>query len=197
MTACKTTSASAVQAHPSIRADRRADGTPDAGWSLVLANVGLAYKLAARFAVGSGIGLGDLRQQAVIALYCAAVTFDAGRGLAFSTLVWTVVSRSLATTVRNEATRRRNLPSVGGASLHLLAAPVRVAAHCSPDLTVLDARERYVIERLFGLSGDDEPSTLREIAVDLGVCHKTVGRLRDRALARLRLDYGLPATEAA
>lgn len=168
----------------------------EAAWRLTLANIGLAYKLAARFATGSRIGLADLRQQAIIALHHAAMTFDAGRGLAFSTHAWTVVSRSLAAIARNEATRRRNLPSAGGASLRLIAAPIHAHGTDLPDLSILAAREAFILSRLFGLSGDG-PATLREIAADLGVCHKTVGRIRDRALARLRLDYGLPATEAA
>lgn len=184
MTACRTDHA--TQAHqPS-----------EAAWRLTLENVGLAYKLAARFAVGRKGGLADLRQQAVIALHRAAVTFDAGRGLAFSTHAWTVVSRSLTTIARADAARRRSLPITGSAHLHLIAAPIHAHGTDLPDLSILDTREQYVIARLFGLSGD-EPATLREIAADLGVCHKTVGRLRDRALARLRLDYGLPATEAA
>jgi DNA-directed RNA polymerase specialized sigma subunit len=194
MTAGQTDSAGHVP--PLIQGGCRGDGTPDAAWRIVLANLALAYKLAARFAVGSKISPDDLRQQAVFALHHAAVTFDAGRGAAFSTHAWTVITRALATLVRNDATRRRNLPSVGGASLHLLAAPVRAASLGLPDLAILDARERYVIHRLFGLSGC-ERATLREIAADLGVCHKTVGRIRDQALDRLRLDCGLPAKEAA
>jgi DNA-directed RNA polymerase specialized sigma subunit len=186
---------SAVHVPPLIQGGCRADGTPDAAWRIVLAYLALAYKLAARFAVGSRISLDDLRQQSLLALHHAAVTFDAGRG-AFSTHAWTVITRALATLVRNDATRRRNLPIAGGASLRLLAAPARVASLGFLDLAILDARERYVIDRLFGLSGC-ERATLREIAADLVVCRKTVGRLRDRALAKLRLDYGLPATEAA
>jgi len=184
MTACKTT-----------RVNRRADGTPAASWSLVLANIGLAYKLAAR-AAGCGLSVGDLRQEAALALHLAAGRFDPTRGLHFCTYAWRVVSNHLTTIIRRHCSQQRSFPSVGAVCLHLLAAPVRVGLPGLPDLSILDARERYVIERLFGLSGD-EPATLREIAVDLGVCHKTVGRLRDRALARLRLDYGLPATEAA
>ena len=184
MTTCRTNLA--TQAHQSS----------EAAWRFTLENIGLAYRLAARFAVSCKGSLADLRQQAGIALPHAARTVDAGRGLAFSTYAWTVVARALATVVRNDATRRRNLPIAGGASLRLLAAPVCVASPGLPDLSILDARERYVIDRLFGLSGD-EPATLREIAAGLGVCHKTAGRIRDRALARLRLDHGLPATEAA
>lgn len=188
---------SAVQAHPSIREDRRADRTPDAAWRLALANIGLAYKLASRFAVGSRTSPGDLRQQAIIALHHAAVTFDAGRGLAFSTHAWTVVSRSLATIARNDATRRRNLPSVGCASLHWLAARSRDHAPENPpvDLAVLDDRERYVLNRLFGLSGE-KPAGVAEIASELGCHRQTVRRIRDRALARLRVAYGT-AAEAA
>lgn len=169
---------------------------PDAAWRSALENAGLAYELAARFAVGRKGSLDDLRQQAIIALHHAAMTFDAGRGVAFSTHAWTVVSRSLVTIARNDATRRRNLPSVGGASLRLLAAPARANSPGPPNLSILAAREAFILSRLFGLSGDG-PATLREIAADLGVCHKTVGRIRDHALARLRADYGLPATEAA
>lgn len=183
MTACQITPT--TQARP----------PSDAAWRLTLANIGLAYKLAARSAAGSRISLGDLRQHAIIALHHAAVTFDAGRGLAFTTYAWAVVSRSLATIARNDATRRRNLPSIGGASLHLLAAPVRVASPVRPDLDILDARERYVIARLFGLAGG-KPAGVAEIAGELGCHRQTVRRIRDRALARLRAAHGTTAEAA-
>jgi RNA polymerase sigma factor (sigma-70 family) len=166
-----------------------------------LANLGLAYKLAARSAKGCTIEPAELRQEAVIALHRAAISFDPGRGLAFSTYAWCVISHHLTTIIRRHCCRQQSLPSVGGNILYRLAARDRdgIAAECSPDLTILDDRERCVLQRVFGLDRD-EPATLAEIAADLGVCRKTVTRLRDRALARLRLDYGLavePAAEAA
>ena len=52
-------------------------------------------------------------------------------------------------------------------------------------LCSLDGREKYIIERYFGLDGD-EPLTLDQIGVNFGITRERVRQIKERALRRLR-----------
>jgi len=52
-------------------------------------------------------------------------------------------------------------------------------------LARLDARARFILERYFGLDGE-EPFTLEEIAARLGVSRERIRQLKEQALGRLR-----------
>ncbi|MBO5069872.1 MAG: sigma-70 family RNA polymerase sigma factor [Roseburia sp.] len=54
--------------------------------------------------------------------------------------------------------------------------------------TVLDARERHIIEKRYGLS-DQKPMTQREIAAELGISRSYVSRIEKRALEKLRKNF--------
>jgi len=57
--------------------------------------------------------------------------------------------------------------------------------HVDDVLERLDRRERYVLQRYFGLDGD-EPLTLDQIGVYLGVTRERIRQIKERALSRLR-----------
>ncbi|MFH1570799.1 MAG: RNA polymerase sigma factor RpoD/SigA [Gemmatimonadota bacterium] len=57
--------------------------------------------------------------------------------------------------------------------------------HVDQFLQCLDGRERYVIQRYFGLDGD-EPLTLDQIGEYLGVTRERIRQIKERALSRLR-----------
>ena len=52
-------------------------------------------------------------------------------------------------------------------------------------VSLLDPRHRQVIERRYGLNGD-EPSTLEDIATDLGLTRERVRQIQIEALQKLR-----------
>jgi RNA polymerase primary sigma factor len=52
-------------------------------------------------------------------------------------------------------------------------------------MRVLDARERDVVERHYGLR-NGEPETLQRIGTDWGVTRERVRQLKDRALEKIR-----------
>jgi len=57
--------------------------------------------------------------------------------------------------------------------------------HVDHVLQRLDGRERYVLQRYFGLDGD-EPLTLDQIGEYLGVTRERIRQIKERALGRLR-----------
>ena len=56
-------------------------------------------------------------------------------------------------------------------------------------LDLLDRRERLVVRAYFGLD-DQEPQTLEQIGVQLGLTRERVRQLRDEALAKMRIHAG-------
>jgi RNA polymerase primary sigma factor len=56
-------------------------------------------------------------------------------------------------------------------------------------LDLLDRRERLVVRAYFGLD-DQEPQTLEQIGVRLGLTRERVRQLRDEALAKMRIHAG-------
>lgn len=64
--------------------------------------------------------------------------------------------------------------------------------HVDDTLERLDGRERYVLQRYFGLDGD-EPLTLDRIGEYLGVTRERIRQIKERALGRLR--HPEPASE--
>lgn len=54
--------------------------------------------------------------------------------------------------------------------------------------TVLNTRERHIIEKRYGLS-DRKPMTQREIALELGISRSYVSRIEKRALEKLRKNF--------
>ena len=56
-------------------------------------------------------------------------------------------------------------------------------------LDALDRRERLVVRAYFGLD-DQEPQTLEQIGVQLGLTRERVRQLRDQALDKMRIHDG-------
>ncbi|MEQ1503665.1 MAG: sigma-70 family RNA polymerase sigma factor, partial [Myxococcota bacterium] len=76
----------------------------------------------------------------------------------------------------------------GAASSAELVERLRVALEALPD-----ERSRYVVRRRFGLD-DDEPSTLVEIGLELGLSRERVRQIEARAFRWLREEGGLGDT---
>ena len=56
-------------------------------------------------------------------------------------------------------------------------------------LALLDAREHQIVRYYFGLDGR-QPMTLERIGRQLGLTRERVRQLRDRALGKMRIEYG-------
>ena len=54
----------------------------------------------------------------------------------------------------------------------------------------LDARERQIISRRFGLEYNGQIPSLQDLAVEFGVCKERIRQLEKRALDRLRAMAG-------
>ena len=66
-----------------------------------------------------------------------------------------------------------------------------VQAQIDEVLCSLDGRERYILERYFGLDGD-EPLTLDQIGEHFGITRERVRQIKERALSRLRQPARYP-----
>jgi RNA polymerase primary sigma factor len=64
-----------------------------------------------------------------------------------------------------------------------------VAAVLRDCLALLDAREHQIVRYYFGLDGR-QPMTLERIGRQLGLTRERVRQLRDRALGKMRIEYG-------
>jgi RNA polymerase sigma factor (sigma-70 family) len=63
-------------------------------------------------------------------------------------------------------------------------------------VSTLPKRERYVVQHYYGLIAGKPAKTYYQIGKDLGVSMEWVRTIRNRALRRLRENYGIPEKEA-
>lgn len=127
----------------------------------------------------------DAVQDGIVALIGAVDRFETERGVRLATFAWQAIDGAM--------TRRRppepSLPSVGPPT----AAPL-------PPEDLLDGlheREMRLLQYRFGLDGSGRQRSRREVAELFGVSEAQVRRQEERALARLRRQWGLPGVASS
>ncbi len=162
----------------------------------VLGCLGLAYKLAHRYAFSRGLDPVEAKGVAVESLCRAAACFDPTRGIKFTSYAGKAVVRALAHLVTQEHQRRR----VGGLSFSDMRGEedspfdpadgrTDLAERLSHDADLLDKLKKRLPARLWYVlrSRFIEGLTLRQIGESLGITRQAVFlRLQD-ALRSARL----------
>lgn len=181
---------------------------------LVRANLRLVVSVARKH-LGSRFSpeaMSELIGEGNIVLLEAIDTFDAGRGNRFSTYLTWALMRHFATAGAVGAHVDQGRPATPmleywPASLNPNVAAMEHAEHVAATLSQLliqlDARERLIISRHFGLSDEEgrrgEPQTLAQVAQELNISAERARQIEHRALLKLRdhardLGLTLPAS---
>lgn len=123
--------------------------------------------------------------------------FDASRGYRFSTYVTHSVQRHLYRVIHRAQKQKSRFPATddeilrniamesNGQAQPMLDHAAIVSAILDEADAQLDARERLIIHRRFGLDGDGT-QTLRQIAGELGISKERVRQLQLRAMDKLQ-----------
>lgn len=123
--------------------------------------------------------------------------FDASRGYRFSTYVTHSVQRHLYRVIHRAQKQKKRFPATDDEILRNVAMDSDGPSEPMPDHAAivsaildeadaeLDARERLIIHRRFGLDGDGS-QTLRQIAGELGISKERVRQLQLRAMDKLQ-----------
>lgn len=182
---------------------RRAMEAELARWSGNPLNVlGRAADPYARLLLRHGYDADDLRSLAAEGWVRAAYAFDPDRGVRLATLAYHAVKSALYAACRKvdrsmcraviPVSLDRLLGDDGAAAADLLADPRAAdpadatdAADLAAVLEVLKPRERYVIDRRFGLGGA-EVGTTEEVGRAIGYSHAYIGEAQRRAVEKLR-----------
>ena len=164
-------------------------GCPDCLEALLRGNEGLIHHILKRQGIG-GIEYQDLIQEGRIALWRSILHFDPGRGTAFSTYAgraiynqfWRCVEAANQSQGYLEIEEWLDLPAQAEAAWQ----EQQVQELIEEELDCLPERLRQVIVLYYGLA-EQPPHLLAEIGQKSGVSREWVRKLRNRALALLRL----------
>lgn len=173
---------------------------------IVQANLRLVVSIAKRH-VGGGDDFFSLVSDGNISLMRAVDKFDYARGNKFSTYATWAVMRNYARTIPDEFRHRerfrtcqdemfdaqqdqRAIPRQMESAQHLREQQIRRI------LSRLDDREQRIIISRFGLNHAQEPKTLQEVGVQLGVTKERIRQIEVRALSKLREEAEREKIEA-
>lgn len=159
---------------------------------LIARNLGLAYKMVARFRT-SQVDRDDLRSEAFLALLRAVERFDPWRGFRLSTYACHAILKTMMQAVRRskryglQLVDEPELPSEpdsqGNRWAELRVDRLRCALHLNQgDLT---ERESTVLAGRFPMGGGSQ-RTLSQIGDTLGLSKERVRQIQNVALAKLR-----------
>lgn len=159
---------------------------------LIARNLGLAYKMVARFRT-SQVDRDDLRSEAFLALLRAVERFDPWRGFRLSTYACHAILKTMMQAVRrskryglqlvDEPELASEPDSQGNRWTELRVDRLRCALHLNQgDLT---ERESTVLAGRFPMGGGSQ-RTLSQIGDTLGLSKERVRQIQNVALAKLR-----------
>lgn len=170
---------------------------------IVQANLRLVVSIARLHARSAGEAtLYELISDGNLVLMRAVDKFDFARGFRFSTYASWAIKRCFARTVPEAlshagryqtgcdewlATTRDHRETEAPAASHLGEA---ARAALARSLSLLESRERRIVERRYGLGAEGSTKTLDEIGRELGISKERVRQLEHRALGKLRSSLG-------
>ncbi len=163
---------------------------------IIRANLRLVVAIAKRYATSSE-SLFELVSDGNISLIRAVEKFDFARGFKFSTYATWAIIKNFARTIPTEqkyhtrfrtGTEEMFLSTADNRSHPLSeeAARYHTIHQVARMLDRLDDRERQIIQYRFGLDGDREPMTLKEVGTAMGVTKERIRQIETRAMAKLR-----------
>lgn len=186
------------------RALQRASPVKD---QLVQSNLRLVVSIARRHCpAGAGDRIFELVSDGNVALLRAVEKFDYARGFRFSTYATWAITRAFARAVPEEAVQaarfRTGLDEILIAADDHRSIPFpseepkdQIRTRVAAGLSELDERERLIVERRFGLGGDDGGKTFDEIGREIGISKERVRQIEMRALRKLRQSLGEASAE--
>jgi RNA polymerase primary sigma factor/RNA polymerase sigma factor len=163
---------------------------------IVQANLRLVVSVMKRY-VNESDGTFELISDGNISLMRAVEKFDYTRGAKFSTYATWAIQKNNARRFADDIKRRIRFQTsqdealAGSAQDHF--DPIQAermqderAERVARVLKRLDIRDRQIIEGRYGLAGNLEAKTLKEVGEQMGVSKERVRQLETRAMARLR-----------
>jgi RNA polymerase primary sigma factor len=173
---------------------------------IVQANLRLVVSIAKRH-VGAGDDFFSLVSDGNISLMRAVDKFDYARGNKFSTYATWAVMRNFARTIPDEFRHRERFRTCQDEMFDVqqdqraIPRQIESAQHLreqqiSRILSRLDDREQRIIISRFGLNHAQEPKTLQEVGVQLGVTKERIRQIEVRALLKLREEAEREKIEA-
>ena len=165
---------------------------------ILRANLRLVVSIARRH-VGRSSAFFETVSDGNLSLMRAVDKFDYGRGFKFSTYASWAVMRNYARTIPEQMYASSKLvtssdemlaatPADDTTSRDTLIDSARQLIH--KGLGLLNAREREVVVRHYGLDEDSEPMTLEQIGKVFGVTKERVRQIERKALTKLRGSLG-------
>jgi RNA polymerase primary sigma factor/RNA polymerase sigma factor len=163
---------------------------------IVRANLRLVVSIAKRH-VGLAENFFELVSDGNMSLMRAVEKFDYARGNKFSTYASWAIMKNFARTIPNEHRyhdRFRSSQSEMFATaedertdqVEIESSQMQREAQIEKILSCLDEREQKIISRRFGLKRGEEPLTLKQVGVELGVTKERIRQIEARALSKLR-----------
>ena len=163
---------------------------------ILRANLRLVISIAKKY-VNAANSFDELISEGNLSLLQAVDKFDISRGNRFSTYATRAIRNNLYHYVFDKHKKRQQV-GLAEEELLLTASDDRAnEKQCELRLDYirrslarimqrLDAQKQSIIASRFGLNGDDNPQTLKEIAKDLGVSRERVRQIQVRAMQELR-----------
>jgi RNA polymerase primary sigma factor/RNA polymerase sigma factor len=163
---------------------------------IVRANLRLVVSIAKRH-VGQSDNFFELVSDGNMSLIRAVEKFDYARGNKFSTYASWAIMKNYARTIPGEHRQRDRFRTSHDEmfsatqdtrtdQLGLELAQSQRESQVEKILRRLDEREQRIIISRFGLGHEEEPKTLKEVGVELGVTKERIRQIEARALSKLR-----------